>query len=54
MGCLCSKSDEPKIRVYCCTPPGDDFEYMRLQGTITLYIDRKYNIPIVDIRFDGW
>ena len=54
MGCLCSKSDEPKIRIYYCIPPGDDFEYMRPQGTITLYIDRKKNIPIVDIRFDGW
>ena len=35
-------------------PPGDDFDYLRPQGTITLSTDRKYNIPLVDIRFDGW
>ena len=32
----------------------DDFEQLRPHGAITLSIDRKYNIPIVDIRFDGW
>ena len=31
-----------------------DFEYLRPKGTITLSIDRKYNIPIIDIRFDDW
>ena len=54
MGCFSSKSDEPKIRIYDCTPPGDDSEYLRLQGATTLSIDRKYSIPIVDIKFDGW
>ena len=53
MGCVCSKIDEPKIMIFDCTPPGDDFEYLRSHGTITLSIDRKYNIPIVDIRFDS-
>ena len=24
MGCFTSKSDEPKIRIYDCAPPGDD------------------------------
>ena len=54
MSCLCSKSDEPKIRIYDCTPPGDDFDYLRPTGTITFSIDRKYNILIVDIRLYGW
>ena len=54
MSCLCSKSDEPKINIFDCTPAGDDFEYLRPHGTITLSIDKKYNIPIVDIRFDDW
>ena len=27
---------------------------MILQGAITLSIDRKYNISIVDIKFDDW
>ena len=36
------------------TLPGDDFKYLRPQATITLSIDRKYNVPLIDIRFDGW
>ena len=54
MDCLCLKCDEPKIEIYDCTPPGDDFNYLRLKGVITLSIDRKYNIPVVDSRFDDW
>ena len=30
------------------------FEYLRPQGAITLSIDRKCNIPIVDIKLDAW
>ena len=36
------------------TLPGDDFKYLRPQATTTLSIDRKYNVPLIDIRFDGW
>ena len=54
MGCLFSENDEPKIKIFDCTPPGDDFNYLRPQRTITLSIDRRYNIPLVDIRFGGW
>ena len=54
MSCLCSKSDEPKINIFACTLAGDDLEYLWPHGTITLSIDRKYNIPIVHIRFDDW
>ena len=54
MGCFFSRNNEPKIKIFDCTPPGDDFDYLQPQGTITLSNDRKYNIPLVDIRFDGW
>ena len=47
MGCLCSKSDEPKIRIYDCTPAGDDFDHLRPNDTITFSVDRKYNTPVV-------
>ena len=47
-------NNEPKIKLFDVTPPGDDFEYLRPKGTITFSIDRKYNILLVDIRFDGW
>ena len=43
-----------KIRIYECTPPGDDFDYMRPKCTVTFSIDRKYSIAVVNIRFDGW
>ena len=54
MGCLCSKCDEPKIKIYDCIPSGDGFDHLRPKGTITLSIDRKYNISVVDLRFVGW
>ena len=54
MGCLFSKNDERKIKIFDCTPPGDDFNYLKPQETITSSIDRKYNISLIDIRFDGW
>ena len=53
MGCLFSRN-ELKIRIFDLTPAGDESEYLRPQGTITLTIDRKYNAPLMDIRFDGW
>ena len=54
MGCFCSPNDEPEIKIFECVPAGDNFDYLRPQGTITLSIDRKYNILLVNIRFDGW
>ena len=49
-----SKNYEQKIKIFDCTLPGHDFNYLLPQRTITLNIDRKYNIPLFDIRFDGW
>ena len=53
MGCLFSRN-EPKIKIFDLKPPGNDFEYLRPQGTISFSIDRKYNVPLINIRFDGW
>lgn len=35
MGSFCSKlrTDEPKIEIFDCTPPGDDFDYFRRKST---------------------
>ena len=58
MVCLfpkCSNSsDEPKIKIIDSTPPGAAFDYLRPNGTISFSVDRKYNIPVVDIRFERW
>ena len=58
MGCLFSKcisiSEEPKIKIIDRTPPCAAFNYLRPKGTISFSVDRKYNIPVVDISFEGW
>ena len=40
--------------MYDFIPPSDDFDYLRANGSITVSIDRRYNIPVFDLRFDGW
>ena len=58
MGCLFSKcissSEEPKIKIIDCTPPGAAFNYLRPKGTISFSVDRKYKVPVVDISIEGW
>ena len=54
MGCIFSRNDEPNIKIHDCISPSNEFDYLRLQGTITFSLDRKYNTTIIDIRFDGW
>lgn len=49
MGCFFFSSDEPKIKIVDCTPPGDEFNCLRPQGTIMLSIDIKYSISLIDI-----
>ena len=53
MGCFFS-SNEPKIEIVDLTPPGAEFDYLRQNGTISFSVDRKYNIPVVEINFEGW
>ena len=54
MGCIFSRNDKPNIKIHHCIPPSNEFGYLSPQGTITFSLDRKYNTPIDDIRFDGW
>ena len=42
------------VEHYDCIPSGDDFDYLRPNGTITFSIDRRCNVPVLDLRFDGW
>ena len=53
MGC-CFSYDEPRIEIIDETPEGKDFDYLRPKGTITYSIDSTYNIPLIEINFDGW
>ena len=43
-----------RIEVIDKTPEGENFDYLRLKGTITYSIDSTYNIPFIEINFDGW
>ena len=45
MGCFISRN-EPKIKIFDLTPPGNDFDYLRPQETTTFSIDRTCNVPL--------
>ena len=56
MGCFsskCNRSDKSKIKIIDLTPSSAEFDYLRPSGTITFSIDEKYNIPILEIDFEG-
>ena len=36
------------------TPEGKNFYYLRPKGTITYTVDRTYNVPLIELNFDGW
>ena len=54
MGCFFSRNIKPNIKIFDLTLTSDDSNYLRPEGTITLSIDRKYQVSLIDIRFDGW
>ena len=58
MGCLISKcinsNEEPKIKIIDYTLTGAAFNYLRPKSTISFSGNRKYNVPVVDISFQGW
>ena len=58
MGCLISKcinsNEEPKIKIIDYTLTGAAFNYLRPKSTISFSGNRKYNVPVDDISFQGW
>ena len=52
MGC-CFACNEPRIEIIDETPEGKDFDYLKPKGTIIYSIDSTYNIPLIQINFDG-
>ena len=48
------RNNKLNIEIFDLTPPGDEFNYLRPEGTVTLGIKRKYQVPIINIIFDGW
>lgn len=53
MGC-CFSLNEPSIKFFDQTPPGENYSYLRPEGTLTFCLDGKYNVPVFGIQFDGW
>lgn len=47
-------SKAPKVKFIDTIPIGKEFDYLRPEGFITFTIDTKYNIPLIEINFDGW
>lgn len=56
MGCCLSKIKKNvwNIEILDYTPHGSEYDYLRPQRTITVNINKKWNIPVIDINFDGW
>ena len=55
MGC-CPWSSKSKslIEVIDTIHPSKHFDYLRPSGKVVYKIDDVYNVPRVDIYFDGW
>lgn len=42
------------IEVLDFTPSGQEYDYFRPKWTITIEMDQRYNVPVLNIDFDGW
>ena len=51
---ICFSSSKPRIKIIDEAPPGEKLYYLKPEGTITYTIGRTYNIPMIEIQFDGW
>ena len=47
-------SKEPIVKIFDEIPKGEQYDYLRPEGTIVYSIDRTYNMPMIQIIFDGW
>ena len=56
MDCCCSffNTTKPKIKIIDETPKGSEFDYLRPEGKITYSTDSTYDVPKIEIAFDGW
>ena len=54
MGCFLFKVCDCKTKSYDSIPFVDEYENLRLKGTVTLSVDKKHNLPVSDLKFHGW
>ena len=50
----CFSSNTSNIKITDETPVGEQFDYLRPEGTITYTIDRMYDVPEIEINLNGW
>ena len=48
------RRQKPKIEIIDETPPGQEYDYLRPEGKITYSIGSVYDVPKIEIAFDGW
>ena len=55
MGCRLSfGNNKPRIEIIDQTPKRKEFDYLRPEGKITYSIDSTYDVPRIEIDFNGW
>ena len=56
MGCIFSlfAKNDSEIKINYCIPSNSKFKHLRPKGTIIVGIDRDYNIPVIDTRFENF
>ena len=50
----CFSYNEPRIKIIDKTPSGENFDHLRPKKTFTYTTDRTYDIPLIEVQFDGW
>ena len=56
MSCFFSfdRQQKLKIEIIDKTPPGQEYNYLRPEGKINYSTDSIYDVPKIEIAFDGW
>ena len=55
MGCCLSfvDNDKPRIEIIDEIPKGKEFDYLRPEGKIIFGVDTTYDVPRIEIDFNG-
>lgn len=54
MGCLSFAYKKSKVEIIDETPKREDYDYLRPEGKIIYKIDLTYDVPKIEINFNGW
>ena len=49
----CSRKQKLKVKIIDIIDKGQEFDYLRPKGCLIYKIDSAYNVPKIDIYFDG-